>query len=380
MTIINKTNGSILVIGAGASGLTTALCLKKEGFDVKIVAEKFAPQITSVVAGALWEWPPAVCGGEHDQTMMSRSKKWCVSSYQKFLELKDDQETGVFLNPVVFYFKRLVNSNSADFSKMLETQEVVKSFAHDPDLINKNGVNPNLNIKDAYTYLAPMIDTDTYIPWLYRQVEKAGVNIFTQKISGSLKQLEPKLKKEFDVDLIINCTGLGALEITNDLLLSPHRGALIRAINDGSSIPKITTAHCMTFDKSQGNQNMIFIVPRGKDRLLIGGLVEENEWSTDINLENYSFIKDMFDRCVEFLPVLKDIKLDNDEPVRVGLRPYRQYSVRLEHEPGTSIIHNYGHGGSGITYSWGCAHEVVSLVSSMQLQQSYETVGKLSRG
>jgi D-amino-acid oxidase len=250
---------------------------------------------------------------------------------------------------------------------MVETQRVVNSFLHAPDLIARNKVNPNLGLQDAYTYLAPMIDTDTYIPWLYRQLKKAGVSIEPKKISGPLKDLEPEIKKEFDVDLIVNCTGLGSVKIANDFNLSPHRGALLRAINDGSTIPRITTAHCMSFDKYQGNQNMIFIVPRGKNRLLLGGLVEPDEWSTDINLENYSLVKDMLDRCVEFLPVLKDIKLDPDEPVRAGLRPYRKHCIRLEREPGTSIIHNYGHGGSGITFSWGCANEVVSLAKNAQM-------------
>jgi D-amino-acid oxidase len=46
----------------------------------------------------------------------------------------------------------------------------------------------------------------------------------------------------------------------------------------------------------------------------------------------------------------------------VGLRPFRQDNVRVEREPGTCVIHNYGHGGSGVTLSWGCAQEVVSLV------------------
>ncbi len=33
----------VLVIGAGASGLTSALCLAHQGFKVTILADRFAP-------------------------------------------------------------------------------------------------------------------------------------------------------------------------------------------------------------------------------------------------------------------------------------------------------------------------------------------------
>jgi D-amino-acid oxidase len=53
---------------------------------------------------------------------------------------------------------------------------------------------------------------------------------------------------------------------------------------------------------------------------------------------------------------------------RVGLRPVRP-SVRLEAQAiagGRSLVHNYGHGGAGVTLSWGCAmsvrHEVEALL------------------
>jgi len=39
--------------------------------------------------------------------------------------------------------------------------------------------------------------------------------------------------------------------------------------------------------------------------------------------------------------------------------------VRLEREPGSRIVHNVGHGGSGVTFSWGCAAEVGDMLDVM---------------
>ena len=47
-----------------------------------------------------------------------------------------------------------------------------------------------------------------------------------------------------------------------------------------------------------------------------------------------------------------------------GVRPYRTGSYRLEAETasGKLVVHNYGHGGAGITLSWGCAAKVRGIV------------------
>src|SRR5271170_1338845 len=44
-----------------------------------------------------------------------------------------------------------------------------------------------------------------------------------------------------------------------------------------------------------------------------------------------------------------------------GLRPYRPsgFVVRTESVEGKTIIHNYGHGGGGVTLSWGSGHLAV---------------------
>jgi D-amino-acid oxidase len=37
----------------------------------------------------------------------------------------------------------------------------------------------------------------------------------------------------------------------------------------------------------------------------------------------------------------------------------------VEREPGTNIVHNYGHGGSGVSLSWGCAREAARVVEDL---------------
>lgn len=68
-----------------------------------------------------------------------------------------------------------------------------------------------------------------------------------------------------------------------------------------------------------------------------------------------------------------------------GLRPFRTSGFRLEVErpagsPGKVIVHNYGHGGAGITLSWGCASKVRDLVTANLAAPGQNTVAVLGSG
>ncbi len=354
----------MLVIGAGVIGLTSALCLSRRGFTVTVIADRFAPRVTSVVAGALWEWPPAVCGHHTDLASLARSKSWCETSYAIFADLARSPETGVFLRPVTFYSRRPLALDRRQREKLDEIRDKVRRFRHDSALIGENGINLDLGLRDAYTYLAPMIDTDSYMNWLLGEVRRAGCRILQGEVTGPLRDREEALVREYGVDAIVNCAGLGAEGLAEDAVY-PLRGALIRVRNDGRTMPKVTQAHCVPHDGESDDHGFIFIVPRGRDRLVLGGLAEPNEWDLDIGLHNYEPIREMYRRCVEFLPALADAEIDSAEPVRVGLRPVRRQNVRLEPETGTRIVHNYGHGGSGVTFSWGCALEVADRIERL---------------
>lgn len=75
----------------------------------------------------------------------------------------------------------------------------------------------------------------------------------------------------------------------------------------------------------------------------------------------------------EGLSLSKSYDPVNIDPARVvktltGLRPYRPtgYVVRREEFAGKALVHNYGHGGCGVTLSWGCAEQAVKLLSDRQ--------------
>jgi D-amino-acid oxidase len=326
-----------------------------------------------VVAGALWEWPPAVCGQHQDAVSLEHAKGWSEISYRVFADLASNSATGVFLRPVTFYFKQPVAEDLSQSQKVKEYKDKVKEFRHDPALIVEHGVNRELGYCDAYTHLAPMIDTDVYLGWLLAEVQRAGCRVIEGKVVGLLRSQEQTLLREYGADAIVNCAGLGAGELSGNLV-SPLRGALIRVHNDGVDLPRITEAHCVSHNGSIKERGFIFIVPRGNDMLVLGGLAEPFEWKVDIDFDNYEPIREMYRRCVEFLPVLRGAVIDAAQPVRVGLRPFRQEGVRLENEPGTRIVHNFGHGGSGVTYSWGCGLEVVRKVEQIMSTRAVKRV------
>ena len=64
---------------------------------------------------------------------------------------------------------------------------------------------------------------------------------------------------------------------------------------------------------------------------------------------------------------LRPVRVSRDRVIRVvaGLRPYRAegFVVRAERLAGKLLVHNYGHGGGGVTLSWGTAEMAADLVT-----------------
>jgi D-amino-acid oxidase len=148
--------------------------------------------------------------------------------------------------------------------------------------------------------------------------------------------------------VVVNCSGLGARKLVGDDELFPIRGQQLLVSNPGLS-------EFLEVDTGE-SPNLIAIYPHG-DHVVLGGTAEPGSWSRE---PDPAAAEAILARCAAVHPLLKDAAVLGH---RVGLRPTRP-EIRLEEEHiGTGrVIHNYGHGGAGVSVAWGCADTVLAMV------------------
>jgi D-amino-acid oxidase len=334
-----------VVVGAGVSGLTTALLLRRAGFGVTVVASAFG-RAPGAVAGALWEWRPALFG--LTGAASARETGWAFASYRRFCELAGNQTTGVVLRRATYY---LPTAGPASFRsrRSHSTSDLLSGLRHDAGLIEAHGIGPASGMSDAYAYLAPMIDITQYVAWLTAELLGAGVGLMQRVVRGDELAV---LRAELDADIVVDCVGIGSPVVDAG---PPLHGGSCLLINDGSEFPVIRQSHCAVVEPPSGGATAVFVVPRG-DRLVVGGVAESQEQPA------VPVLTSMLDRCHRLLPALAGARVRRPVEWPAATSTFRSGTVRVERDAGTiPMVHNHGHRGSGVTLSWGAAATVVEL-------------------
>jgi len=308
-----------LVIGAGVIGLTAAVRLREAGWRVRIRAAQPPERTTSAVAAAMWY--PYRVGPERLVTA------WGERSYAVFRSLAADPATGVRM------------THGIELLPLGADPAVVPDWAaHIPDFrVARADEVPAGRVGWAFT--VPVADTGAYLRWLAARFAEHGGEMEI----GLVESLED-VAGEFP--LVVNCTGLGARELVGDRQMRPVRGQIVRVENPGLTSFRLDEYH---------PDGLLYVIPRGGDCVL-GGTADEGAEETEPD----SAVADaIVRRCAALVPALAGARVLEH---RVGLRPWRP-EVRLEAEPvgGAMVIHDYGHGGAGVTLSRGCAERVVEL-------------------
>jgi D-amino-acid oxidase len=303
------------VIGAGVSGLTCALRLLENGHIVTIYSNKFSPNTVSDVAAAILypflSYP------------IKKTNKWSLETYSELFKISlNSPESGVTIRKGREFLRDKISppdwTKGIDGFRILENNELVNDYIF------------------GWEFEAPVIQMNLYMPWINDKLIKMGCRF---------NEVDVEYFSEIEENIIINCVGLGARELCNDLEVKPIRGQVIYIQQD----PGIGR-----FD--QQPETLTYTIPRD-DVTVLGGTAQVNDWSMKIRDED---TEDILIKCESLWP---ELDRNNIIGFSVGLRPAR-HEVRLEKEYffDKLIIHNYGHGGSGVTLSWGCADEVMKIL------------------
>ena len=357
-----RRKAGVVIIGGGVSGLTVAYFLLRKGYRVTIIADKFALETTSVIAGALWEMPPAVCGHEEagESRQLETLEQWSRFSYRIFRRLHANRLTGVYMRRVHFYSEMPLAADSETQRKINRLRGFVLGL-HVTEKEERK-VAPGLIVRSHYSYRAPMIDMGVYLPWLIGEIKAMGGVLVSQCVLQADLMHPDQLLDPYEACQLINCSGLGASALVGDAEMFPVRGAWYAFPNDGSLFPVIEEAHCSSLVAGSDRDQFLFVLPRGNDQLVVGGIAQAHV--SDMNLPaDSAMLAAMLQASGAWLPELRGVRPDDRSDLKVGLRPFRNGSVRLELDD-RGILHNYGHGGSGVLLSWGCASRVHQLLRS----------------
>lgn len=309
----------VLVVGSGVSGLSCAHELARAGASVRIVARSLPPATTSNVAAAFW-FP-------YFAFPRRRVLSWAARSWHRFASLAERGQAGV---------------------RMAEAVELLREPPPDRPWWEDAAVDVTEAPADwlppgfvaGWKFVAPVVDTRRYLPWLIAQNEALGVTIERRELRT--------LDEAADLaSIVVDCAGLGARELAPDADVQPIRGQLVQLKNPGLTRVLLDEAD---------PERICYVVPRGDD-VVCGGTTEPGVDDRAARPEDRETI---LQRCIALEPRLADATVLADV---VGLRPGRS-TVRVEAEQrnGTLVIHDYGHGGAGVTLSWGCAEDVAALV------------------
>lgn len=312
----------VAVAGAGVAGLTTAVVLAEAGASVRVIADQ-VPGVTSLAAGAMW--------GPYLVEPKDKVDQWGQRSLEIFRKLAEDPATGV----------RLTSGIEAS-----RTAEAPPDWATTlPGFRPCEPAELPTGFTAGYRFTVPLIDMPAYLAYLLRRFQAAGGTVEQRRLT-SLADAGP-------APVIVNCTGFSAQALVPDPGLRPIRGQHVVVTNPGLT---------EFFSEDTGlSSDLLCFYPHG-DTVVLGGTAIDG--GGDLAADDKA-AADILARCTEVEPRLAQARVLEH---RIGARPTRA-AVRVEaqqQEDGTVVVHNYGHGGAGVTLSWGCADEVQRLVDPGQ--------------
>lgn len=246
---------SVAILGCGVIGLTTALMLRRRGFETTIYAEALPPHTTSNIAAAAWGPSYLYRRNAVDENFLHRFRLAARYSQRMFQHYVNDPGYGV----------RWIRCY--DFSSRAPSGESAPNPLADLYPGSRLHADPEawFGYPSVHSYHTLMIDPDIYLRALMRDFERAGGRITMARFeeAGQISRLRERV--------VVNCTGLGARALFGDETLRPMRGQL------SYLMPQAEIDYGYVTGTPEGT---LYMYPR-QSAIVLGGTSDLDDWSTD---------------------------------------------------------------------------------------------------
>lgn len=312
----------VVVIGGGVIGLTTALVLRQRGHEVIVRAAQATHKTVSAVAGA-------ICIPYRPDEATAQMLAWSRRGRSRYAEIaKYVPAAGIEIRDGSILFR---SSSGKEPWALREANARL-----DRPVATRMGVD------QAVSMTVPLLCMPVFLEWLAAQCRKVGVVWESVTVSRPLALLS-------EADSVIVCAGLASRDLVGDQTLTPVRGQVVRVRN--------TFSLERWYLDDENPAGVTYIFPRSGE-IIVGGTHEPNSVRPEADPRQ---TEEIIQRAAVLEPQLLHAPVLG---VHVGLRPAR-HAPRVEQDRDEPrLIHNYGHGGSGVTLAWGCAETVAGLVAS----------------
>lgn len=342
---------TVVVIGAGVIGLSTALCIQrhlKPSQSVLIVAREF-PNATSVNYASPW-------AGAHYRPVPGtspqfiREAKQAKRTYEVMKQLAaEEPAAGIKFMEGIEHLE----APPREYLECFDGENNVYAHLDGFRQLSKDELPPG--VKWGVRYWTWCLNSPVYLAFLLRKFILKGGETKEYTLSSPMEAFE--LAK--NVKTVVNCSGMGFADPKSFII----RGQTCLVRNPCS----------VTITRQNADGSWSFCIPRPLEGgTIIGGTKQPHNWNHNPSPEIRAQLLENASKWFPFTPesqgkfdVIRDI---------VGRRPAREGGVRIEAEKVgiddyKTIVHAYGAAGRGYELSWGIAEDVIEVMLKNGLLQ-----------
>ncbi|WP_299267391.1 FAD-dependent oxidoreductase [Halorientalis sp.] len=336
------------IVGGGVQALSTGILLEHLGHDTRMLATDFAyldgDDVSTVATdyAAASVYPVAIESSFSEDELIRRAR----DSFEPFYRTDD-----VAVRKHTHYYLY----EDADIATLPGRMDVRRASDHSGELPTRDGKS----IQDGYVCSEYFVEMPEYVPQLYRTYEALGGEAERRTVTAS------------EVDslsggVLFNCSGYGSRELFGDDSMRAMKGHILQVPYDGDD--PLPFSYTYTPDEYS---HYAYMYPR-RETILFGGSylegdIVDGEWQGErptepMSVDGVTIPERLYTVTADIMSDYVDITPERID-AKYGYRPYREDGMRVERTG--DIVHNYGHGGAGVSMSWWSAVQAVESVGEV---------------